>query len=191
MRGKGQGLIDLEQWPAEPASPEPVEPERLASALRELCASWMPPRRPLRYARWIVESSRENGVDPFLLAALIYRQSRCLPGEKDDYGAGLAMINAGMHGGFIRKRHYRHWMLEDGAWRQHELPLKRFAFVPGNLRRARASIYFAAAFLGIWKRQCPAIDGAFGSVPHRHHVSHFIWGDKVKDAGLGGWSRTS
>jgi hypothetical protein len=183
MRGKGQGLVDLKRWPAEPSSPQPVEPERLARALRELCASWMPPRRPLRYAGWIIQYSDEFGVDPFLLAALIYRQSRCVPTDENDYGVGLAMINARMHGGSIHRRRYRYWTLEQGKWQRHELPIKRYALVPGNLRRARPSIYFAAALLSVWKRQCPAIDGAFGSVPHRHYVSHFIWGDRVKGAG--------
>ena len=183
MRGKGQGLLDLKRWPAEPDAPDPVDPERLARALRELCASWMPPKRPLRYARWIVQHAGERKVDPFLLAALIYRQSRCIPGEKDDYGSGLAMINAKMHGGFIRKRRYRYHVLEGGAWRERDLTLDRHALVEGNLRRAEPNIYFAAALLAMWKAQCPAIDGAFGSVPHRHFVSHFIWGDRVDGAG--------
>ena len=34
----------------------------------------------------------------------------------------------------------------------------------------------------IWHQQCPLIDNAFGSVPHRSPVSHFIWGDRVRDA---------
>jgi len=183
MRGKGQGLIDLTRWPKEPASPDPVEPQRLAHALRTLCASWMPPRRPLRYAGWILKHSQEFKVDPFLLTALLYRQSRCLPAEKNDYGLGLAMINARMHAPFIRKRRYRYNVIEQGVWRERELVIDRSPLVPGNLRRAEPSIYFAAALLSMWKQQCPAIDGAFGSVPHRHFVSHFMWGDRVDGAG--------
>ena len=183
MRGKGQGLLDLAQWPAEPVSPSPVDLERLAPALSKLCANWMPKRRPLSYARWIVQYSEEFGVDPFLVAALVHRQSRCIPGETNNYGAGLLMINPGMHAGFIRNRRYRYHVLEAGAWRPRELELPRHAFVQANLRRARSAIYFGAALLSMWKRQCPHIDGAFGSVPHRHHVSHFIWGDRVKGAG--------
>lgn len=183
MRVKHQGLIELKQWPAEPTSPQPVDPRRLGRALRELCADWMPPRRPFRYARWILESTSEFGTDPFLLAALIYRQSRCLPQKRDNYGTGLAMINARMHGGHIKRRRYRYWVLQDGAWIERQLDLRRHAFVPGNLRRARPSIYFAAGLLRMYREQCPGIDGAFGSVPHRHHVSHFIWGDRVRGAG--------
>jgi murein DD-endopeptidase MepM/ murein hydrolase activator NlpD len=183
MRAKGQGLIRMEQWPAEPPSPKKVDPRTFGLALRQLCASWMPPKRPFRYARWMIESGREFGVDPFLLAALIYRQSRCLPRERDSYGMGLAMINPRMHGAYIRRRRYRYWVYEGGAWKRHELPLPRYAFVPGNLMRAQAAIYFAAALLHVNQQQCPRNDGAFGSVPHRSPVSHFIWGDRVKGAG--------
>jgi hypothetical protein len=183
MKGKGQGLIDLKKWPAEPPSPDNIDPERLAPALRRLCANWMPPKRPLRYARWILQYSKEFDVDPFLLAALVYRQTRCIPGEKDDYGVGLLMINEGMHGGFIRKRRYRYHTFEGGAWRRQELKLDRYAFARGNLRRAQPAIYFGAALLSMWNKQCRHIDRAFGSVPHRHFVSHFVWGDRVKGAG--------
>jgi murein DD-endopeptidase MepM/ murein hydrolase activator NlpD len=34
----------------------------------------------------------------------------------------------------------------------------------------------------MWSEQCPVIDAAFGSAPHRHPVSHFVWGDHVKSA---------
>lgn len=187
MKGKGQGLIDLKQWPQEPPPPHlglnVIDERRFGRALKELCANWMPPKRPYRYARWIIEYSRQFDLDPFLLASLIYRQSRCLPRERDNYGMGLAMINPKMHGGFIKRRRYRYWILSKGAWVRQELELPKYAFVSGNLLRARSAIYFAAALLSVNKRQCPANDGAFGSVPHRHFVSHFIWGDRVKGAG--------
>lgn len=183
MRGKGQGLVDLSLWPAEPASPATVDVQRFASVLRQLCHDWMPPRRPAQFSRWILESSKQFGVDPFLLAALIYRQSRCLPRLQTGYGVGLAMINPRMHGPHVRKRKYNYWVLADGRWQARQLALPRFALVKGNLRRAQPSIYFAAALLSIYKQQCPALDGSFGSVPHRHFVSHFMWGDRVLGAG--------
>ena len=52
----------------------------------------------------------------------------------------------------------------------------------GRCAVRRASIYFIAALLSVAKQQCPANDGAFGSDPHRHPVSHLLWGDRVKDA---------
>lgn len=187
IKGKGMGLLDLRLWPPEPPSPAEVDNKRLAKALARLCRDWMPPKRPYRYADWIITYSRQFGVDPFLLASLIYRQSRCLPRRREAYGVGLAMINHRMHGRYITKRRYQYWVLEKGesesTWKEHGLDLKEFAFVRGNLRRAKRNIYFAAALLSMHKRQCPANDGAFGSVPHRHYVSHFTWGDQVKGAG--------
>lgn len=183
MKAKGQGLTDLKKWPVEPTSPASVDQKRFALALRDLCHDWMPPKRPSRYAKWILESSKEFSVDPFLVTALLFRQSRCLPRQQNDYGIGVAMINPRMHGPYLRKRRYKYWVLENGAWKEQELKLGRHSLVKSNLRRAQPSIYFAAAFLSIYKRQCPAIDGAFGSVPHRHFVSHFMWGDRVRGAG--------
>ena len=183
MKGKGQGLVDLKRWPASPAPPATIDARQFALTIKELCHDWMPPGRATRYAKWILESSKQFSVDPFLVAALLYRQSRCLPRQQNDYGIGVAMINPRMHREHLRRRRYKYWVLEDKKWKEQELKLARYSLVRGNLRRAQPSIYFAAAFLSIWRRQCPAIDGAFGSVPHRHFVSHFMWGDRVKGAG--------
>jgi hypothetical protein len=183
MRGKGQGLIDLGKWPAEPEAPNPVDVQVLGKAFRKLCGGWMPPRRPFRYAQWIVESSKEFEIDPYLLASLIHRQSRCLPKERSDYGMGLSMINYRMHAPYIKNRTYHYWILEQGVWQKRELAMPRYAFVPGNLLRSRSNIYFAAALLRVNKEQFPYIKGTFGSVSHRHFVSNFIWGDRVKGAG--------
>ncbi len=182
MRAKGQGLLELSRWPAEPPAPERIDPERLAKALRQMCG-WMPPKRPRRWAGYLIKYGRQFGVDPFLLGGLVYRQSMCLHRSGDGYGTGLMRINGAMHRDFVRKRRYRYWVLERGAWRQRSLKLDRFLFYDRSFKRAEPSIYFAAALLSIYQAQCPAIDGAFGSVPHRHFVSHLIWGDKVRDAG--------
>ena len=183
MRGRGQGLLALSQWPAEPESPKHPDEQRLAAALRQICG-WMPPRRPLRYARWLLRHGAEFGVDPFLLGALIYRQSMCLPQADGDYGIGLSRIHEAMHRPFIRGRRYHYWVLDaETRWQPRQLDISRFLFYPRNLRRAEPSIYFAAALLSIYAKQCPAIDGAFASVPHRHSVSHVVWGDRVRGAG--------
>lgn len=176
------GLVDLKRWPAEPPSPQGVTAEKLARVLRQICSGWMPPRRPLRYAEWILAYSAEFKIDPFLLSAVIYRNSRCIPREQTDFGIGLAKIHPRMHAGFIKKRSYHYEVLEGAQWRPRSLEMKRYSFVPGNLRRSQSDIYFAAALLAVARAQCPANDGAFRSVPHRHFVSHFIWGDRVKGA---------
>lgn len=183
MRARGRGLIDIDRWPEEPRSPKPVEVEVLAKALRRLCG-WMPPARPRRYARWIVSYSGQFGVDPFVVAALVYSESLCVPHEHTDYGTGLTRLNVSMHRGQIRRRRYRYWTLsKSGGWKRRGLAVPKFLFYERNLRRAEPNIYFTAALLSIFTAQHPAIDGAFGSVPHRHAVSHMIWGDRVRDAG--------
>ena len=182
MRARGGGLVDLERWPPEPQSPHAVDSNQFGRALRKLCG-WMPKRRQREYANWILQYSRQFHVDPFLLASTIYRQSLCIPHESSDYGIGLGRINLGVHANAIRKRIYTYWVLRNGSWVKNRLPLKEFLFYPGNLKRAKPNIYFTAAFLSIYEEQCPDIDGAFGSIRHRHAVSHLIWGDRVLDAG--------
>jgi murein DD-endopeptidase MepM/ murein hydrolase activator NlpD len=185
IKPSAHGLVDLSRWPAEPASPTGIEPERFAGALKELCGGWWPPKRPLQWAGWMLEHSRTFKVDPFLVAAVIYRQSRCLTNSpevrEESFGIGMAQIDPRMHSGFLRKGHYRYFVLEKGHWEKRELEMDRFSL--GNLRRAEPSIYFTAALLAMAREQCPAIDAAFGSVPHRHYLSHFIWGDRVRGAG--------
>jgi len=184
MRGRGHGLIDLKKWPAEPLSPDDINVDRFARALRNLCG-WMPPGRPKEYATWLVKYAREFAVDPFLLGGFIFRQSSCLPRHRGEqaYGVGLARINKAMHREHVRRRGYHYWVMAEGRWERRRKDISRFAFYEGNFRRAEPSIYFAAALLSIYTEQCPAIDGAFGSVPHRHPVSHMVWGDRVAGAG--------
>src|SRR5687768_11543950 len=71
-------LVDPADWPAEPASPAVIDEARFARALHELCG-WMPPGRDARYAHWLATYAAEFGEDPFLIGALIYRQSHCRP----------------------------------------------------------------------------------------------------------------
>ncbi|MBW2733049.1 MAG: M23 family metallopeptidase [Deltaproteobacteria bacterium] len=182
MRAPGTGLIDISRWPAEPSSPKEVDIARFARALRQLCG-WMPSKRPKRYAQHIIRSCAEFKVDPFLLGGLIYRQSLCLPQQKGAYGVGLTAINEGMHRNFIRRKRYSYWVFAAGTWERREKNISRHLFYYRNLKRSSANIYFAAALLSIYREQMPYLGRAFGSVPYRHHVSHFIWGDRVRDAG--------
>ena len=95
----------------------------------------------------------------------------------------LDPINWRMHRDAVRRRHYEYWVVDPqtGEWVQRQFKL-RYRFAPGALRRRQVNLYFAAALLQIYGRQCPEIDGAFGSVAHRDPVSHFIWGDRVDTA---------
>ena len=75
-------------WAPEPASPPTVDAERFARALQSLCG-WMPRGRPARYAGWMLEYGAAYDIDPFLLGALTFRQSRCRPKLETLGGVGL------------------------------------------------------------------------------------------------------
>jgi murein DD-endopeptidase MepM/ murein hydrolase activator NlpD len=184
IRPRGQGLIDPTQWPAEPPAPKKLDVARLGRALRRLCPVLIPAKRLGRYAGWMVEFGGHFGVDPTVLAALVYQQSRCIAQKRSSWGLGLAMINRSMHAPRVVKGRYRFWVLDGGAWQPRQLVMDRFAFTRENLQRAEPNLYFAAAIVSVLQQQCPAMDGGFGSVPHRHPVSHFVWGDRVQDAGV-------
>jgi murein DD-endopeptidase MepM/ murein hydrolase activator NlpD len=89
-----------------------------------------------------------------------------------------------MHGPRIRDGRYHYWVLDAGRWRPRQLAMDRFPFNRKSLLRPEVNIYFAAGILAVLSQQCPAMDSGFGSVPHRHPVSHFVWGDRVRGAGI-------
>jgi hypothetical protein len=180
-----QGFARPEAWPPEPVSPRKVEPGRLAAALAQLCRR-LPEDRARRYAAWMIEHARRFEVDPFLVAAVIYRRGRCRPGTGKD-GVGLARIRVETHAPMIEEGRYRYWTLEQGAWRQHELDVSRFPFERTSLLRPEANIYFTAALLSVYSRQCRDLDAVIRSVRHRHPVSHLYWGDRVLGALFEDW----
>ena len=168
-------------WPAEPATPGHVDEKRFAEALKTLCG-WMPPGRATRYAHWTLQYANEFGVDPFLLAALAYRQGRCLPDAEDDVtqGKGLTLIPRIMYAANIRGGKMRFRTDGNTDKQAREVPLGKFPFAEPRLLRPESNLYFAAGILSMWKQQHNVVDDAFDQEPHRHYVSHFLWGDRVK-----------
>jgi murein DD-endopeptidase MepM/ murein hydrolase activator NlpD len=134
-----------------------------------------------RYAEAVVRYSLEFDVDPWLLAALVYAQSDCNAEIDNSYGTGLTLINRGMHEGNVHDGIYRFGVWTKDGWTRKELDVSAFAFRRGALASPEPNLYFAAAFLNVFGQQCPQIDGAFDSAPHRHAVSHLVWGDRVGD----------
>ena len=172
-------LVIPSDWPAEPDSPETIDPERFASSLRRLCG-WMPPRRATNYAGYMIEYGQEFGIDPFLLAALSFRMGRCNPRSEDLGGIGLTAIPRSMYGDHVRRGTYTYWVHKNGAWEERTLDVSRFPFSEARLRRAQENLYFAAAFLHVWQEQERSLELAWEQAPHRHFVSHFVWGDRVR-----------
>lgn len=183
LRPRGAGLIDLSYWPEEPVSPADVSPKALSNAMRRLCPASVDSRTLQRYAAAIVRYSGKFSVDPWLLAALVYTQSNCHGDVDNGYGTGLTLINVGMHERHIQGGQYQFATRTERGWVRHRLDVSAFPFRRAALKKPEVNLYFAAAFLHVFERQCPDIDHAFHSVPHRHPVSHFIWGDRVGDTG--------
>ena len=179
LKPNGMGLMNLNRWPKEPDSPEELDVKRLATGIEHLCG-WMPKGRSTKYAEWIAESSKEFGADPFLLAAWVYDASNCRPNHSNEAGLGLAGLSLPMHLNYIQARRYSYWVFSGTEWEKRMLDVSRYLFYEEALKRAKSSIYFAAAILRMASEQCPHNDGAFGSVPHRHFVSHAVWGDRVR-----------
>jgi len=183
LRPRGGGLVDLSYWPEEPASPARVAPTELAQAMGKLCPPSAKAGQLERYAKAIVRYSLEFDVDPWLLAALVYAQSDCRADVDNSYGTGLTLINQGMHEHSIHDGIYRFGVWSRDGWTRDELDVSAFQFRRRALASPEPNLYFAAALLNVFGRQCPDIDRAFDSAPHRHAVSHFVWGDRVGDTG--------
>ena len=177
---RAAAIVSPADWPAEPRSPDSVDPDRFASALRELCG-WMPPSRPATYTDYILRHADEFEVDPFLVAALAHRMGRCRPDAEGMDGVGLTLIPSRMYWDHLRRGEYRyHVRSPDGGWMQRSLELDRYPFNDPRLQRPEENIYFAAGLLAAWKEQHQSVDVSFEQEPHRHYVSHFVWGDRVR-----------
>src|SRR5262249_43290771 len=79
-----RGIVELKDpsgWPAEPTAPAgPVDAERFDAAVAHVCGEVAPDAGLGELARVVRQVSAETASDPFLMAALAYRESRCHPG---------------------------------------------------------------------------------------------------------------
>lgn len=183
LRPRGGGLVDLSYWPEEPASPAAVTPGELTEAMVELCPTEVAREDLTMWAEAIVRHSRAFEVDPWLIAALVYTQSSCSIKPNSSYGTGLTLINVGMHRQHVRRGMYRFGVYSRKGWERKELDISAFPFNRKALLNPEANLYFAAALVSVFSQQCPRIDSVFDSEPHRHSVSHFVWGDRIGDTG--------
>lgn len=170
------------EWPAEPPSPSGnVDPTLFAAALRELCQGG-PPDRMRLYAQLILDSAREFGEDPFLIGALVWREGRCHPNAEDDRGVGLTRIPRALYAGNWRSGtlHYQ-VRAAAGRWERRAREMRRWGFGGPALLRADANIWYAAGLLAMWREQHEGLDSAFEQERHRHYVSHWYWGDRVRN----------
>lgn len=181
----GRGLTQLDRWPEEPEAPvatEAIDPRRFAAALATLCRN-LRGDRPAIYTAALLAAAARDDVDPFLAAAVIFRMSRCQARAKGDFGLGLGGIDVAMHAGHVRDGAYvYHVLAEAGGWQVRGFPFPT-RLTEAAIKPPTANIDATVALLAVHQAQCPENDGVFGSVPHRHFVSHYVWGDQVLGAG--------
>lgn len=161
-------LRDPTAWPAEPGTPEgPLDTARFDRAFAELCRG-VAPRAvdQTQVAAHIRTVAAEMGADPFLLAALAYRQTFCAPSHASAAGVGLLQIQPGMFRATA------------------SLPFPRDALDRERLLDPVHNLKVGAALLSMWQAEHEALDARWGSTPHRSAIAHFVWGDRV-------WSATA
>ncbi len=173
-------LLEPDSWAPEPESPRTLDVSRFARALRAICEK-LSPSRAEQYARWIQESAALHEEDPFLLGALMYHASRCLGDAEEMQGIGLTGIQPEMYRGNVDVDMLQYAVREGDAWEMRAKMLSR-PLNAATLANPQANIEWAAALLAMWREQHEAIDEQFEQEPHRHYVSHFLWGDRVQSA---------
>jgi murein DD-endopeptidase MepM/ murein hydrolase activator NlpD len=142
----------------------------------------MPPKRLDKYKNAILENSKVFNIDPFLVAALIYDRSKCLPKTPDNSTLyGLTRIDINMHAPHIRKGKYNFWLLENGNWKMQSLNADKYPFNKWKAAKWNSGIYWTCAILNVYKQQSASLSEAFPSTPHRHYISHWFFGDNVKN----------
>jgi murein DD-endopeptidase MepM/ murein hydrolase activator NlpD len=158
-------LKDPAGWPAEPPPVTgSIDAARFDAVVVKMCGEVARDEGLSEVARVLRETAAETNSDPFLLAALAYRTSRCRPSAVTTSGVGLLQIKASMFAA--------------GA----KLPFPRADLERERLLDPAHNARVGAALLAMWEEEHAAIDRAIGSTPHRTAVSHFFWGDKVWSA---------
>ena len=155
-------LQDPAKWPVEPlAIANPLDAERFDAAVIKLCAEVAQDEGLPDVARAVREVSTETGADPFLMAALVYREGRCRPRLVSASGIGLLQIKPSMFAAGAR------------------LPFPRADLARERLLDPAHNLRVGAALLAMWDVEHAALDRALRSTPHRTAVAHLFWGDKV------------
>lgn len=173
-------LVDPSSWTPEPVGPRRVDPARFGRSLRAVCDG-LTPAQAEQYAHWIDESAAVHEEDPFLIATLMVHASRCRGDGRELKGIGLTGIQPDMYRGNVRVDTLQYEVREGHRWRVRAKMLSR-PLNPKTLKNPQQNIEWAAALLAMWREQHDAVDAQFEQAPHRHYVSHFLWGDRVQSA---------
>src|SRR5258708_27936286 len=88
-------LRDMSTWPAEPPVPAPIDEIRFHEAFAYLC-NVSEDSAIAGLGGDVLARAVDNGVDPFLLAALVLLQSNCKPDLESAAGTRLLPISPSM-----------------------------------------------------------------------------------------------
>jgi len=177
-------LRDVHRWPGEPATPAAIDPARFRQSVDHLCARGSqpdPPPAPMPASSTDGSASSlatplgdlvrlaavEAEIDPFLLAGLMFVQSGCRAGRESRLGIGLLRIQPAMY-------------MSPSA---PAPPGEKEEWRPAELLDPGRNLRLGAKVLRMWTETHLEIDAAFGGVPHRGPVAHFVWGDVVRGSG--------
>jgi hypothetical protein len=160
-------LRNVATWPAEPAAPAEIDADKFRAAFGRLCGV-DPDGAVADLGGPVLTAALAEDVDPFELAALAFTGSGCNPRYKKRWGVGLLSIDADMYRG-------------EGAPPLD--PALRPLLSTRKLLDAATNLAVGAKLLKMWQATHQASDEAFGGVPHRDAVSHFVWGDEVRSSG--------
>ncbi|HEX5659947.1 MAG TPA: M23 family metallopeptidase [Polyangiales bacterium] len=181
LRSEQHTLLEPSRWPSEPIMHMALDPEHLAAALEQLCPPTAGEELRHELAREIVRAAERFDVDAMLLAALMYQQSGCDPRLGDSWGVGLTRLNPGLLPAQLYEAALRSAAADDDPAHARQLGLARH---PPDVLQAlldpSLNLHVAAALLRMYEDRCAQLDAMCGSLPHRHPVSHFIWGDRVR-----------
>lgn len=173
-------LTSVYDWPREPVSPTQLDDQRFAEALVVLCGPHADSDVRRWYAPWLLRAAREFDADPFLLGALMFRESGCRKKARGER-IGLTGIDPALYQRDLRGRTYHYRAFADGKWTEETLSLDRFPFEPDFLHSPESNLYFAAAFTHAWEAQARGLRAAFvQKSDYRHPVSHYVWGDVIQ-----------
>jgi hypothetical protein len=170
--------VGVREWDAEPKAPTRVEPVRFARALKQICTN-LDAKKAQRYTDAFLREGERYGEDPFLLAGIAHRMTRCDAQFDESEGTGLMAIQPELYKDNAKGRVLRYAVDERGEYADREFTLDA-PLTPAALRKPEASIAWGAALLSMWREQHSLVDNVFEQEAHRHHVSHFVWGDRVR-----------
>ena len=159
-------LLNPATWPTEPGAPSPVDAMKFQEALAYLC-NIAPDSRVARLAPQFLAAATAAASDPFTLAALALFNTRCDPTFHKDGAYGLLGI-------------------EPSMYRSSDAPpppVDKEQLSTRSLLDPATNLTVGAALLEYWQSHHKDLDAAFGGAPHRHGVSHMIWGDDVRSSG--------